>query len=379
MNEKISEAPFPNLYGKRKWIFLIPFILMNSILLTGLILSFMNPGFRNPPDTDLRPLLQGEWTTAYQNKYEEELPIRDFARNVWGFIRFVLFREGENGIVVGAENWLYTAEEFTIYDGGKNRLEKTITYITEVRQELINLGVHLVIAPVPAKVRVYPEHLGRRGMPEELETRYRSFLAKLNESDIEVSNILSALLREKSSSQVFLRTDTHWTPAGASAAAEKISETVIPLLEQESVSRGDIIREQGDIVTYRGDLFNFLPLGAFQDTVGPAPDRIETFEYIKKNGPNQSLFGEIITPVALTGTSYSAGELWDFSGALEAALDVDVINMATEGDGPFIPMQTFIQELKSRDDLNPEVVIWEIPERYIADPEMIPDTFTGQF
>lgn len=374
MKEKISEAPFPNIYAKRKWIFLIPFIIMNSILLCGVILSFMNPGFRNPPETGLRPFLQGDWTTAYQNNYEEELTVRDFARNVWGFIRYVLFKEGEDGIVVGRDNWLFTAEEFTIYGNRQQQVKTTINYITKVQQELSEQGVHLVIAAVPAKLRVYPEYLGRNGIPEELENRYRFFLSELSGAGVPAPDILSALEKEKESRRMFLRTDTHWTPNGASAAAEKISETVIPLLEQESVSRGDIVRERGDTISYRGDLFNFLPLGAFQDRVGPPPEQVETFTYVKKDGRQQSLFGEIETPVALVGTSYSAGELWNFAGALEAALDVDVINMATEGDGPFIPMQGFIEELKSRDDFNPEVVVWEIPERYLADPDVLPES-----
>lgn len=69
----------------------------------------------------------------------------------------------------------------------------------------------------------------------------------------------------------------------------------------------------------------------------------------------------------LVGTSYSANELWDFPGALRKHLGRDLINVAEEGDGPLVPMVSY---LNSSDFENhpPQVVIWEFPERYLAQP-----------
>ncbi len=48
--------------------------------------------------------------------------------------------------------------------------------------------------------------------------------------------------------------------------------------------------------------------------------------------------------------------------------DGDVVNLAREGDGPFAPMAEFLSsgELKR---LSPKLVIWEIPERYLVQPD----------
>ncbi|MBA7714020.1 putative alginate O-acetylase AlgJ [subsurface metagenome] len=77
------------------------------------------------------------------------------------------------------------------------------------------------------------------------------------------------------------------------------------------------------------------------------------------------LFDKLQIPVALVGTSYSAGEAWNFDGALKAALEADVLNVAKEGQGPFVPMKKYL-ESPALDDPRPDVIIWEIPERHLG-------------
>ena len=71
----------------------------------------------------------------------------------------------------------------------------------------------------------------------------------------------------------------------------------------------------------------------------------------------------------LTGTSYSANELWSFSESLKAALGADVLNMAEEGKGPIAPMRALLASDTLRDS-PPETVIWEFPIRYLGQPEL---------
>jgi alginate O-acetyltransferase complex protein AlgJ len=79
----------------------------------------------------------------------------------------------------------------------------------------------------------------------------------------------------------------------------------------------------------------------------------------------EALFGDEKIPVALVGTSYSANPLWNFAGFLEEALQTDVINAAEEGQGPFETMKTYLASAAFRDN-PPELVVWEIPERYLV-------------
>ncbi|GAH58948.1 unnamed protein product, partial [marine sediment metagenome] len=42
-----------------------------------------------------------------------------------------------------------------------------------------------------------------------------------------------------------------------------------------------------------------------------------------------------------------------------------VLNVAREGQGPFVPMKKYL-ESPTLDDPRPDVIIWEIPERHLG-------------
>ena len=70
--------------------------------------------------------------------------------------------------------------------------------------------------------------------------------------------------------------------------------------------------------------------------------------------------------IVLVGTSYSANALWSFEPQLKAALGKDVLNLAEQGHGPFVPMADVIRQLDAG-NLHPRAIIWEIPVRYLDD------------
>ena len=54
---------------------------MVLFLASGLLLALLNPATFDLPD---EPVLNGDWTTAYQTGFEEELALRGPAVTVWG-------------------------------------------------------------------------------------------------------------------------------------------------------------------------------------------------------------------------------------------------------------------------------------------------------
>ena len=69
--------------------------------------------------------------------------------------------------------------------------------------------------------------------------------------------------------------------------------------------------------------------------------------------------------MTLVGTSYSANARWGLESQLKATLGTDVINAAQEGKGPMVPMREYLKSATYR-NAPPELVIWEIPERFIV-------------
>ena len=180
-------------------------------------------------------------------------------------------------------------------------------------------GFDLVVALVPAKARVYPDKLGRYALPAGQAGRYRQVLALLAGLDLPAPDLLAPLSAARRSGEVFLRNDTHWTPLGAGAAAEALAPAVSGLLQEAGSPRARFISSDGPPREYRGDLLNFLPLGPFQERLGPRPDVVSP-RLTAAAEPPGGLFDRPAIPVVLAGTSYSAGELWNLEGALKTAV-----------------------------------------------------------
>jgi alginate O-acetyltransferase complex protein AlgJ len=115
---------------------------------------------------------------------------------------------------------------------------------------------------------------------------------------------------------------------------------------------------------HEGDLLNYIPLGSLQERIGPTCDSIYERQTTQQGESSGGLFGSSTIPVTLVGTSYSANSLWNFEGALKASLGSDVLNVANQGEGPVVPMREYLAGADFR-DTPPELVIWEIPERFI--------------
>jgi alginate O-acetyltransferase complex protein AlgJ len=168
---------------------------------------------------------------------------------------------------------------------------------------------------------------------------------------------------------MYLRTDTHWTPQGARVAARTLAAEIGPVLDARGSPRAAYGTAPGGTREVAGDLLTFVPLGPWQAR-GPGPDRVEEPVTELREQPSveegaAGLFSDLRIPVALVGTSYSASPISRFESALRDALNADVLNVAEEGKGPFAPMDAYLAS-PVIDDPRPDVVVWEIPERYLV-------------
>ncbi len=356
--EDVRHSPLPTTLG---WL---PGGFLLLVLALGFGAALLTPATFQWPRKG--SFLRGEQSARYEKAFNDALPFRDAAIATWGVLEYTVFREGREGVVVGQDGWLFTDEEVAFYGDGAAETARKLAYIKKVRAELAAKNVTLVVALVPDKSRVYAEFVGRT-LPSYTAERYQNFRRKLIQASILAPDLLTPLVGAKGETQVYLRTDTHWTPAGAEVTADTLAGAVrradVPGLftsEYETTVTG---REP-----YKGDLLSFVPLGALQSRLGPAPDGLETRQTRARGGAGGGLFGAQTVPVTLVGTSYSANERWNFAGALQRALGADVLNLAAEGQGPLPPMRDYLASRELQDE-PPELVVWEIPERYLPVPE----------
>jgi alginate O-acetyltransferase complex protein AlgJ len=327
--------------------------------------------FGNFSRTEQMTLLNGKWAKAVETHYDDEFPIKRLGTNLWAALDFKVFNEGRPGVILGKDQWLYTDEEFDPVANSEQIEAENFALIRGVRDQLKQHGVQLVMAIVPAKARLYPEHIGAQTPTSLHADLYQQFHAQAQQAGIVAPDLLAPLQQAKQQGQVFLRTDTHWTPMGAEVVAQNLSKAIaaqMPLSGTPQQYQTEAVKTE----PYKGDLTTFLPLDPLFSNLLPKPDELQQRATTAVNSSADSssdagdaaLFANNDIPVALVGTSYSANPHWNFLGALQQSLKSDVVNYAEDGHGPILPMLKYLQTDAFKNS-PPQVLIWEFPERYL--------------
>jgi alginate O-acetyltransferase complex protein AlgJ len=360
MNEFVFQRPIPT---RRKTAAAVGMaaVLVASVPVNWVFLS-ADGGSKDAPSTFVEDWLRGGRTAEVTRLYNERFALKDAGIDLFGTLSYVAFGEGRDGVLIGSDGWLFSKEEFQTDKHSRERLAANLALIAQARDALAARGVRLVTTIVPSKADIYPEELGRYRWPAEPASRYDAIVETLTKANVPVVDLRPALQAAKSEAPVFLKTDTHWTPYGANAAAEAVAMSVATLPDIGEPAAFTL--KDGEAFTHSGDLMRYVRLGFLEGLIGPKPDEVVPHEAV--GGDAGDLFGDAEIPIALVGTSYSADKRWGFEASLKAALSRDVVNVAEEGKGPFEPMAAFLAGETLR-DAPPKVVVWELPERYLDD------------
>jgi alginate O-acetyltransferase complex protein AlgJ len=320
----------------------------------------------HPWTTDLsgKSITDGAASHALEAELDKNIPVRQPSIDAWGVLEFNLFKNGRTGVLVGQDGWLFTDEEFKRPKHFDAEIQGKLEYVSEVKKLLEANGTKLAVVIIPAKARIYAEHLGRYKKPAYWNDVYSSFVTNLKERGVITPDALPALEAAKSTGDLFLRTDTHFTPAGARVVAKSIAEAV--KASNLSLTAASFTEVPSKPVEHSGDLLKYIPMGN-QQASGPKADTLTSSTVEGSSGGG--LMGDAQLEVALVGTSYSANDKFGFPGSLKLELGADLLNAAQEGKGPIVPMREYMKTFKE----NPvKLVIWEIPERFL--PVAYPET-----
>ena len=179
-----------------------------AVLALGFAATLANPALRRSPD---RPVRTGAWAAAYQAALDEASPLRPWAVAGWNALDLALFRQAPDGVVVGADGWLFTDEEYAATTAAEAHRVAWMARIDEATARVEAEGVALVVALVPAKAVLVDA--GQPPLPEVARARYDTTLADLAALGVHAVDLRPAMTAL--GEDAWLRTDTHWSPAGA--------------------------------------------------------------------------------------------------------------------------------------------------------------------
>jgi alginate O-acetyltransferase complex protein AlgJ len=329
-----------------------------AVLAIGLAGTLANPALRRAPSA---PVRTGAWASAYQAALDEASPLRPWAVAAWNAVDLALFRQPPAGVVLGADGWLFSDEEFDADAAADAHRRAWVERIDAAAERVEGAGVALLVALVPSKALLVDAD--QPPLPAAARDRYDATVADLRARGVAVVDLRPALTALGDGA--WLRTDTHWAPAGAAAAADAIAAALLATLPDLA---GDepFERTLVGIEAIEGDLVRLLALGPFEEALAPDPDVVELSEARSSAPPADDLFASVELPVVVVGTSYAADPRWNLADRLRTALGRDVLDAARAGAGPIRPLLDYLDGVAWA-TARPRAVVWEVPVRYLTD------------
>ena len=286
-------------------------------------------------------------------------------------------KTGKGSVVEGTEGWLFLKEEL-IHMGSDKFWGEDAAAVTRTRKKqyadplpailaynklLAEKGITLYLMPVPPKGLIYPDKLGFE-VDAEISTEqvamYEEFYTLLRTGGVKVIDLLPALLTKRKESDVYCRTDTHFSAAGI----ELFADAAAAVIKQAEWYSGSVQKEYVQSIrrlSIQGDL-------ALMAELQNQSESIElSFVTVKASG--QSEVSDPASPVILLGDShtlvFSVGGDLHAKGAglfdhLSARLGFPVDLLGVRGSGVTPARIKLFQRSKKNGDYlkGKKAVIW---------------------
>lgn len=308
-----------------------------------------------------------------KNWFQDHIGFRSAFVKINALVKLNFFHQSpSNQVHIGKEGWFYYTQDENLeiavgnYGLTQKTLDQILTNHLKIQEKLAERGIEYVIILPTSKVSIYPEYM-RYGDGKLRQTPVDIVADYLEEnSDLKVVRLKETLLEAKKTKQVYFKTDTHWTQAGAYAAyceiVHKMNEWGLCSDEPVKVSY-----EESQYIGEFGDMLGIdLPPEPTWNTVLESQNALED-----TSSDHYELFCEILneenikTPCYLYTNSSVEGPIVTMYGDSMFGGDWNARELLAEHFSEFI----YIWDRSIRDDIldefPPDIVIYELTERYI--------------
>jgi hypothetical protein len=189
--------------------------------------------------------------------------------------------------VEGVDGWRFLPAEIKHLLAGDPSVDpkRPFEAIVDFDQQLKQLGIRLIVVPVPAKVTIHPEFFDKRLAGASPLPSDAAFTEALRAKGVEVVDLTPDFAASKDQGALYCARDSHWNGRGIALAAEKLAAELKGIGGKtiELEAREEQIEIQGD-------------LGGEKEKA--------TLRFINPKGQSARLEPDRASPILLLGDSY---------------------------------------------------------------------------
>lgn len=173
-------------------------------------------------------------------------------------------------VVPGKEGWLFFSGDLRHVAAGQfwgTGEKEPLSAILEYRRELDNLGIELILLPVPAKASVYPDKIGHSvpmsgGKPARVDRLVQKFYGVLRENGVTVLDMTDPFIDARKDDSklgpMYCRQDSHWSGRACQLTARAIASLVAKRPWARSARR-TAVESVAQTIEIEGELWKHLP------------------------------------------------------------------------------------------------------------------------
>lgn len=322
--------------------------------------------------------------------FEQGVEDRDWLRErLLGPSQSLLLKVGAGNerCLVGRDGWLFYTDGVDHLSGPGYLSERqqerraratgkstdVVKAILDFRHQLQERDIQLLVVPIPGKAALYPHQISQRYADDAAPLQHpddRILHEQLQNEGVHILDLRSALARVRGKELAYLRTDTHWSPAGMQAAAHQI----VTYLQTTGLPKGPetTSRVSVDAIHY-GDLTSMLRLP--KDQIDYPKEQVRAHKVLDREG--DPWLPETDGSILLLGDSFSniysmEGLGWGTHAGLAEQIahfsGQGVDRIAVNDGGAHSARESLAADLARGDDrlAKKKWVVWAFAERELS-------------
>ena len=240
-----------------------------------------NRYLQQAPEFSWEKLKDGEFTTDIETYMSDQIFLKDELVSLKTATDRTLLKSYQNGVYFSSDGY-YLQD----YQENKALIEKNIGCINDFANSL-DADVDVNFLLVPNAISVLSDKLPAVTQTDD-QLQSEKFLSSILSDKVKLCFPYDQLKEASKSTQVFYKTDHHWTAEGAKIGFDALMNTM-----DEDIPQVDYSIE--NIENFRGTLYSKAPIySAAYDTMHlyTDPDNKLSVEYVQENKTSDSLFDE---------------------------------------------------------------------------------------